>query len=66
MTTDPLNEVMTAKEIAEHFGISRFTVIDAIRRKQIDARQSGGTWLLRRTDAESRWKRKPANVSDPA
>jgi len=61
-TPDPLTEVMTAKEAAETFNISRFTVIDAIRRKVIDARQSGGTWLIRKADAEARWKR----PTDPA
>lgn len=63
MSIDPLNEVMTAKEASKTFGISRFTVIDAIRRKQIDARQSGGTWLIRRADAERRWGNKERKSS---
>lgn len=59
--SDCLKEIMTVKEVSETYGISRFTVIDAIKHGWIEARQSGGTWLLRRADAASRWGKKDAD-----
>lgn len=55
--SDPLYDVMTAKEVAEEYGISPRTVQDAIELKYIEARKSGGTWLLRKADAEQRWQK---------
>ncbi len=53
--TSSLEAVMTVKEIAETYGISPFTVHDAIRHDWLPARKSGGTYLIRRHDAEARW-----------
>lgn len=52
---DPLYEVMTAKEVAEEYKIKPRTVQDAIEYQYIEARKSGGTWLLRRADVDKRW-----------
>ncbi len=48
-------EWMTAPQVAAHFGLSRYTVNSAIRRKRIPAHKSSGTWLIRRRDAEAYW-----------
>ncbi len=53
--TGALEAVMTVKEIAETYGVSPFTVHDAIRHGWLPARRSGGTYLIRRRDAEARW-----------
>lgn len=50
-----LNAVMTPGEAVEVFGLAEATVRQAINRGQIFARKSGGTWLIRRSDAEKRW-----------
>jgi excisionase family DNA binding protein len=55
---DSLEAVMTVQEIAEEFGISRFTVHDAIRNDWLPARRSGKTYLIRRRDALERWGEK--------
>jgi hypothetical protein len=52
---DPLDAVMTVKEVAEEYSITRYNVHDAIRHDWLPARKSGGTWLIRRADAEARW-----------
>lgn len=52
---DALIAVMTAREAADEFGISEFTVYDAIRHDWLPARRSGKTYLIRRRDAEKRW-----------
>ncbi len=58
-TMQQLNEVMTAKEIAEDYDIKEDTVRDACQHDWITARKSGTTWLILRKDAETRWgKRK--------
>lgn len=50
--------MMTTAEVAETFGISDRTVREAIEKGWIKARKSGGTWLIRRQDAEQRWSKK--------
>jgi excisionase family DNA binding protein len=59
--SDSLEAVMTVQEIAEEFGLSRFTVHDAIHHDWLPARRSGKTYLIRRRDALERWgeRRKP-------
>lgn len=52
-----LNDVMTPGEAVEVYHLAEATVRQAINRGQIFARKSGGTWLIRRADAEARWKR---------
>ena len=52
--------LMTTAEIAEAYHISDRTVREAIDKGWIKARKSGGTWLIRRLDAERRWASKPA------
>jgi hypothetical protein len=52
-----LSAVMTAGEACEKYGLAEATVRQAINRAQIFARKSGGTWLIRRTDAEARWRK---------
>lgn len=58
-----LDAVMTVKEIAETFNISQFTVHDAIRHDWLPARKSGGTYLIRRHDANKRWGKKTSSAS---
>jgi excisionase family DNA binding protein len=53
-----LDAVMTVKEVADTFGISQFTVHDAIKHDWLPARKSGGTYLIRRHDANRRWGKK--------
>lgn len=53
---DELTAVMTTAEAAEAFGISERTVRQSCERGYIPARQSGKTWLVRRRDAEARWR----------
>jgi excisionase family DNA binding protein len=53
-----LNDVLTAAEAAESYGLSESAVRKAIERNQIPARKSAGTWLIRRADAEKRWGKK--------
>jgi excisionase family DNA binding protein len=54
-TTSALEAVMTVREAAETYGVSRFTVHDAIRHGWLPAHKSGSTFLIRRRDAEHRW-----------
>lgn len=58
---DVLGEVITAREAAMIFGLGDSTVAQDIRRGNIPARKSGGTWLIRRSDATERWG-KPASM----
>jgi Helix-turn-helix domain len=51
-----LTTIMTAAEAAEAFELAEATVRQAINRGQIPARKSAGTWLIRRVDAEKKWK----------
>lgn len=50
-----LAEIMTPQEIAQVYNLSESTVRVNIHRGKIKARKSGGTWLVRRADAEARW-----------
>ena len=52
---DELSSVMTAGEIVECYGLDESTVRQTIRRGDIPARKSGGTWLVLRSVAEARW-----------
>jgi uncharacterized protein (DUF433 family) len=46
---------MTVTEIATEFGISPQAVRKACEMGWLPARKAGGTWLIRREDAEARW-----------
>ena len=50
-----LDTILTAGEATELYGLASATVRQAIKRGNIPARKSGGTWLLRRSDAEELW-----------
>jgi excisionase family DNA binding protein len=55
----PLYAVLTTSEVAELYGLDDSTPKKAAQEGAIPARKSGGTWLIRREDAEARWgKRK--------
>jgi hypothetical protein len=58
-TPAELSEVMTAGEVVDVWGFAEATVRQAINRGQIFARKSGGTWLIRRKDAETKWGTPP-------
>jgi excisionase family DNA binding protein len=47
--------VLTTSEVAEAYGISDRTVREAIEKGWLKAQKSGGTWLIRRLDAQARW-----------
>jgi len=55
MIDDTLFRVMTPKEIAEEYPVTTSAVYQAIRRGQVPARKSGGTWLLLREDVSNLW-----------
>lgn len=48
-------EELTVTEIAQTYGISTAAVREAATKGHVPARKSGATWLIRRSDAESRW-----------
>ncbi len=50
-----LDAVMTAAAVATEYHISDRTVREAIQQGWIEALKSGGTWLIRRADADARW-----------
>ena len=51
-----LTAVITAREAAETFGLSRQAITQAIENGRLPARQtSGGGWLILRRDAEELW-----------
>ncbi|MCK6581409.1 MAG: hypothetical protein L6Q98_25235 [Anaerolineae bacterium] len=52
---DPLDGVMSTSEVEKYFGLAEGTAKKAAQRRQISARKSGGTWLIRRDDAQVRW-----------
>lgn len=54
-TEDALKAVISAAAAATIYNLSPRTVRDAIEQGKIEAIKSGGTWLLRRADAEARW-----------
>jgi hypothetical protein len=51
-----LDEIMTAQEVAEVFSLNESTVRVNIHRGNLPARKSAGIWLIRRIDAENRWR----------
>jgi excisionase family DNA binding protein len=52
-----LDDVLTAQEAANLYDLSESTIRVNIHRGNIPARKSGGTWLLRRADADRRWSK---------
>ena len=54
---ETLEQIVTAAEVSELWGVKEDTVRDACQRRQIVARKSGGTWLMLYNDAEKRWKK---------
>lgn len=50
-----LNLVTTPQEAAEQYDISADAVYQAIRRGRLEARKSGGTWLILRRDVVTLW-----------
>jgi hypothetical protein len=52
-----LKSVMTVREIAEEYNLNPRGIRATIERGVIPARKSGGTWLVRRKDAEARWRK---------
>lgn len=52
---DPLDAVMTTREVEETLGVKNDTVNDAIRNRWITGRKSGDRWLVRRAEAVERW-----------
>lgn len=53
-----LDAVMTIKEASELYNnITVEGVMKAIQRHQLWGRKSGGTWLIRRADADARWRK---------
>jgi excisionase family DNA binding protein len=52
-----LDDVLTAQEAATLFNLSESTIRVNIHRGNIPARKSGGTWLIRRSDAERKWSK---------
>jgi len=54
---DVLNAVMTIKEVSDVFGPEVSTVRKACLSGELPARKSGSTWLIRRVDAEKRFKK---------
>lgn len=52
---EKLSIVLTLAECAELYGISHDMIRVTIHRGYINARKSGGTWLILREDAEKRW-----------
>jgi uncharacterized protein (DUF433 family) len=53
-----LNLVMTPQEIAETYDVTPDAVYQAVKRDTIPYRKSGSTILIRRWDAEKRWRAK--------
>jgi excisionase family DNA binding protein len=47
--------IMTIAEVAEEYGLSDATIRNAIRKGWLPAHKAGGTWLVNREDAASRW-----------
>jgi hypothetical protein len=54
---DPLNEVLTAKEAEQLYGLKPGTVRRACWEKRIEARKSSGTWLVTRSEMERKYKK---------
>jgi hypothetical protein len=58
-----LLDTMTTSEAEAEFGMAEGTVRKAAQRDDIPARKSGGTWLIRRADAEARWGGKARSLA---
>jgi uncharacterized protein (DUF433 family) len=54
-SSDVLDQVITAPAVALEYKVTPHAVRDAIRHGWIEARKVGGTWLIRRKDAQARW-----------
>jgi excisionase family DNA binding protein len=52
---DPLDAIVTVREIAHEYGLSTDAIYQAIRRKRLPAQRSGATWLIRLRDADALW-----------
>ncbi len=52
---DPLDQVVTAREVSQRFGIDESTVKKAQREGRIAGRRSGATWLFRLADVQRMW-----------
>lgn len=50
-----LFEVLTAAATADHIGVHRDTVLNAINDGRVAAVQVGGIWLVAKRSAESLW-----------
>lgn len=51
-----LNDIVTPREVHDFAdSVSVQAIMEACRKGYIDARKSGGTWLMRRSDAVARW-----------
>lgn len=53
---DVLDLLMTVPEAAAEFYISEQAIKKSIKEGKLQARKSGTAWLIRRADAEQRWK----------
>lgn len=53
---DPLDAVMTTSEAEEHYGLAVGSAKKTAQRRKIPSRKSGGTWLIRKFDAERQWR----------
>lgn len=62
-----LDDVLTASEVAERYGISTQRVRLVCGLEEIPCRKSGATWLISKEDADRKWKdrkRKKAGSED--
>ena len=50
-----LDAVMTTAEVTDLYGFAEATVRQAINRGQLQARKSGGTWLVAKADVVAKW-----------
>ena len=64
MCKDPLKEVLTIAGVASEYVVSAKTVATTIDRGRLEAVQSGSTWLVRRKDADRRWRRRPTPIME--
>jgi len=55
LSTGNENAYVTVSEIASTFDVSPRAVREACAKGWIPARKSGGTWLIRASDARARW-----------
>lgn len=52
---EELWRVLTVAEVAAIFHLDERTVREAVENQWIYGRKAGGTWIMRRADAEQRW-----------